>query len=160
MMTLMPIQASGARRRAAVSIDRQHSTRKSKGISVRSYFLGTFALLMPVLVLSQQANPFAGRWSGSIAMSRNNGQQVQLELSITQTGGTWRLIGRAKGDPCLGKDFPIVVTSQSEMELQVEVKGASVLQGCMDQAAILKTSDMKHVDGVLADGTAFQLVRQ
>ncbi len=125
---------------------------------MRRQLLGALIMLLPALTLSQQVNAFVGKWTGSMAGS--SGRELQLEVAITQAGGAWRFIGRAKNNPCLGRDFPISVTAQSSTELQIEVKGSSVLQGCIDETIVLRAPDATTIEGALADGRTFRLTRQ
>ena len=114
----------------------------------------------PSLICAQQSNSLLGKWSGT--MSTAGGGELVVELSLSETAGTWRFVPRgnqARNNPCIGKDFPVAVTSQSAKELKFEVRGASVIQGCINAAAVLDAVDDKRLEGTLDDGRVVKLAR-
>lgn len=128
---------------------------------MRNYIAGPLALVIPLMAFSQQVNSFQGKWAGT--MVAKNGGEVSIELVINEAAGTWRLIARGmqgKNNQCFGKNFPVKVISHSETGLELDIDGASVLQGCIDQTATLKSSDNKTLEGALRDGRTVKVVRQ
>ena len=108
-----------------------------------------------------QSAPFDGKWTGTI-MAKGGGE-LAVELVIAQASGTWRFVPRGsqgKNNQCLGKDFPIAVTSQSEWAIEFAIKGTTVLAGCIDQSAILKAPSARVLEGILDDGRNLRLSRQ
>jgi hypothetical protein len=108
-----------------------------------------------------QAAPFDGKWTGT--MMGKGGGELAVELVIAQASGTWRFVPRGsqgKNNQCLGKEFPIAVTSQSEWAIEFAIKGATVLAGCIDQSAILKAPSANALEGILEDGRSLRLSRQ
>jgi hypothetical protein len=117
--------------------------------------------LFPLAVPAQEPNAYLGTWTGSMATS--GAKVLPLELSITETGGTWRFLRGGTGtreNPCVGKEFPVTVVSRSQAELQFEVKGSSVIQGCVDEPGVLRPVDAQNLEGTLKDGRAIKLTRK
>ncbi|MBC7788774.1 MAG: hypothetical protein H7Z74_02405 [Anaerolineae bacterium] len=118
------------------------------------------AAVFPTLIYAQQSPSLLGKWSGT--MSTAGGGELAVELSLSETAGTWRFVpkgSQGRNNPCLGKDFPVVVTTQSATELKFEVLGASVIQGCINAAAVLNLIEGKSLEGSLADGRIVKLAR-
>ena len=87
---------------------------------------------------------------------------MNLEVVLTGTSGTWRMTsmtGPGRNNPCLGRELPVVILAQSDNELNLEVQGGKVIQGCLDQTASLKLIDPKTLDGALKDGRPVKLSR-
>jgi len=110
---------------------------------------------------SQTAGSFSGKWAGSTKSM--DGGDLAVDLVLIEGAGTWRFVrqgNQGKNNPCLEKDFPVVVVSQSASELSLKIDGAKVLQGCMDQSATFKSADGKLLEGTLADGRPVSLTRK
>lgn len=110
---------------------------------------------------SQQPSAFTGKWAGS--METVNFGATPVELVINDTGGTWRVFSKVGGDKnnaCLGKEFPVVVTSQTATDLVFEVRGSEVIRGCPNPSVSLKSPDGKTLVGALKSGGAVNLIRQ
>lgn len=117
-------------------------------------------LLFVVADLSAQTpGSLQGKWSGKT--QSQVGGELAVELVIAESNGTWRFIprGTQRNNPCLGKDFPVSVISQSSAELSIEIKGSSVMQGCSDFSATLKSGDGKSLEGELSGGRHISLTR-
>jgi hypothetical protein len=96
-------------------------------------------------------------------MKGKGGGDNMLELTIGEAGGTWHMKAegnRGRGNACFGRDFPVVVTPKSPSEVSIEIKGAQILQGCIDETGVLKLVDGKAIEGSLADGRTFTLTRR
>jgi len=127
---------------------------------MRLRFVAPILVTLSTTALAQAA-PFDGKWTGT--MLGKGGWEQGVEVVIAQAVGTWRFTPRGtqgRNSPCLGKEFPIAVTSQSDVALEFAVKGASVLAGCIDQAAILKAPSASVLEGMLEDGRSLRLSRQ
>ncbi|WP_077035709.1 hypothetical protein [Pelomonas sp. KK5] len=104
---------------------------------------------------------FQGKWVGTAAKA--TGEPVQIQLVIAKAGGTLRLEqaqGYVTRDQCLDRDIPVTVNSQTESELNVSIKGNTVLKGCIDETATLKLVDGKTLQGTLQDGRTMKLVKK
>jgi hypothetical protein len=127
-------------------------------MSMRITLWIVFAL--PLAAMGQQSNSLQGKWMGTL--TGNSGGKFIVELVVAQSTGTWRFIARgnqARGNPCLGKVFPVVVTSESEAEIRFTVNSSSVVPGCIDQVAVLKSTGANSLEGEIADGRVVKLSR-
>jgi hypothetical protein len=125
-----------------------------------SLFVAVFIATASSAAVSQQAGPFQGKWSGSMPGQSEN--QLGVELEVGDTTGTWRMTPQGNWglkNPCFKRLFPVTVTSQSTTELRIEINGAKVLQGCMNQSAFFKQVDANTLEGELGDGRLVKLSR-
>jgi hypothetical protein len=119
------------------------------------------AVLISLPSAAQQTDSLVGKWSG--VMTTQKGAEVGVELTLTDSGGTWHMSmrgGMGRQNPCLGRDLPVVVKSQSATALTMDISGASVLRGCIDATATLTSADGKRLEGTLDDGRSVKLTRR
>lgn len=117
--------------------------------------------MLAAAATSQTAGSFSGKWAGST--KNMGGGDLVVDLVIVDGAGTWRFVrqgNQGRNNPCLEKDLPVVVVSQSASELSLKIDGAKVLQGCLDQVATLKSADGKLLEGTLDDGRPVSLTRR
>lgn len=117
--------------------------------------------LCPLAALSQSATPLVGTWSGTT--KGQGGGELSVLLTVTPSGGTWSFVrqgSKGKNNPCLGKEFPVEVTSHTADTLVIHVHGDQVLQGCINTTATLRPADGNTLQGTLADGRPVTLARQ
>lgn len=109
-----------------------------------------------------QATDFQGKWTSQL-ISKSGKDQV-IELVLNESDGTWLMVPQTgksgKSDPCVGKEFPVAVVSQSSPDIVLEINGSKVIAGCINQGASLKLMDGKTLEGSLKDGRALKFVRQ
>lgn len=118
-------------------------------------------VLLSFPAISQQSTSLVGKWSG--VMSTQKGGEVSVELDVAETGGTWRMSmpgGKGRNNPCLERDIPVTIKSLSTAELSIDINGASVIKGCIDASASLRSTDGKHLQGSLTDGRRVSLSRK
>src|ERR1700710_2528627 len=116
--------------------------------------------LLPLPVAAQQPDPFSGKWSGTV--SSNNAAEMTLDVTLAGAAGTYRVSGhgtQARNNPCLGKNFPVEVTSQTKGEVKSDVKKSSLINGCPDQSITLHSAGGNLLEGATADGRAIKLSR-
>lgn len=128
-------------------------------------FLGVTALMaLSGFAWAQDAGPYAGQWVGS--MKTQVGGEVRVDLVLKGAAGTWRMstperIARTRQNPCLERDFPVVLVAQVEGQLQFDISGGKVIKGCIDQRATLTASEEgKTLRGQLGDGRTLDFTRR
>jgi len=116
------------------------------------------ALVRPAV--AQSDHPTDGRWTGTFA---GRSQDMNVEMTIAGTEGTWRVTGRAsqgRGNPCLGRAFPAKIEAQSASEFKVSIDASSVLAGCADASATLTLTAPDTLEGTLGNGQEIRLTRR
>lgn len=127
----------------------------------RSSTLLALATLISGSASAQTPAPMHGKWAGTA--KSQGGAELAVELLLAETGSSWRFVrqgSQGRNNPCLDKDFPVIVLSQSATDLSIKIDGSKVLQGCLDQTAAFKTADGKSLDGTLGDGRPVSLSRK
>lgn len=108
-----------------------------------------------------QESRYEGRWHGALATP--DGNQLDVDLAIKGSTGTWRMrlhsLAAGRLSPCLDRDLPVVVLSESDTELVIHIQGAKVMQGCLNQRARFQPVDGKTLEGRLGDGRTMKLSR-
>ncbi len=129
---------------------------------MRNYVASFILLGLVQTAIAQQGNTLMGNWVGT--MQGLSGNQLNVELTLGESSGVFLMRpprGNAgRSNQCFGKDFPVSVSSQSSSEAAIEIKGASVLPGCIDQSVTFKSADGKSMEGVLPDGRQIRLSRK
>jgi hypothetical protein len=125
-----------------------------------SFTLASCLFLVASLAHAEQP-AFQGKWTGSATNSTGN--QVQVALTVTKTGGVLRMAqnaGYVTRDECLDRDVPYTVSSQTDSELNLTAKTDKVLKGCFDEAIKLTLVDPKTVQASLKDGRSMKLTHK
>ncbi|MFN9728322.1 MAG: hypothetical protein ACK543_12570 [Acidovorax sp.] len=111
---------------------------------------------------SQTRASLDGSWAGTV--KETNGNQTQVELKVANAAGAWR-ITLASGapsrnqNPCANRDLPISVRTNSATDLVIQIEGAQVIRGCLNQTASFKSADGNSLEGSFADGRVVNLKR-
>ena len=123
-----------------------------------SKFFPAVFLVVVAGLSAQTLGSLQGKWSGKT--ESQVGGELAVELVIAESKGTWRFIprGTQRNNPCLGKDFPVSVISQSSTELSIEITGSSVMQGCSDFSATLKSAMESHLKANFPAGGTLALL--
>jgi len=100
--------------------------------------------------VGQQANA-NGKWVGTTP-SVAGGDDINIEVTINDSAGTWMpaasgRVGRV--NPCFKKEYPLTVSGDPAVALELDVKGSSALAGCPDFVVRLKRVDDKTFDGLV-----------
>lgn len=95
--------------------------------------------------LAQPANPFLGKWK--VTWSGPT-RELEAELVVTDSGGSWKLFASSAFDPCVGREVPIAIESLSAEDATIKLKFSEVVNGCPDL-----TVRLKRVDANTATGT-------
>jgi hypothetical protein len=109
-------------------------------------------------LFAQQTGPFEGKWNGT--MQIGGGRSLPIEASFDTTGGKWRITVSNRENPCMNRDLPLSITSQSQSELVFALNGSKVLVGCSDATIALKLIDNKTLEGAVDDGRKVRLTKE
>ena len=120
-------------------------------------------VVLPGIAWPQDAGPYAGKWVGT--MTTKAGGDVRVDLVLEGASGHWRMstpdgTARSRVNPCLERDFPLVLTAQADGQLQFDIEGGKVINGCIDARATLNASGDNALQGRLGDGRALSFTRR
>jgi hypothetical protein len=126
---------------------------------MRSLILVLALALAPTAAVAQPADQLSGKWSGMLVGGQ---EDLAVELNVSETSGMFRFVPKVnqlRQNPCLGKELPMKVTSQTATEVKAKVEGSSILKGCFDASLTLKSSDGKSLEGNVSGGRVLKLNR-
>lgn len=114
--------------------------------------------LLPGWVVAGDPNPHDGVW----AVSFDGKKVVDLEGTLVVDGdvGTWKMVARAKKNPCVGRESPIAVQTATEDEFVFKIERSKSLRGCKDTAYTFKGIDESALQGEQPDGRSVTLTRE
>lgn len=117
-------------------------------------------VLLPIGHAHAQSPPNA--YNGTWALGMDGSRTVDMEgtVVVKDEGGTWRVLARSRGNPCVGREAPIAVKSATETELVFEVNRSQVLAGCRNWTMRFRKLDDKTLTGQLTDGRVVTLTRE
>jgi hypothetical protein len=103
-----------------------------------------------------------GTWA--VSGTTFEGRPLNAELVLTGYVGTWRLYARgataAKNNPCLLKNFPVVVKTSTVDELTIHVDGRDLIPGCSEFTVTLKPAGNNALDGTTQRGSTIHIERK
>lgn len=106
---------------------------------------------------AQDTNAYVGTWRAEFKTSA--GAMREGKVVISEKSGSWDMALQNRGNPCVGRAYPISIISATADELSFSIDRAKTLAGCPDGLAKLKKVDDKTLEGEF-DQTRFKLVRQ
>jgi len=114
-----------------------------------------------LLVGPSQAQTSPQAFNGTWTLGLDGSKTIDLEgtVVVKDDGGTWRVLARSRGNPCVGREAPIVVKSATDDELVFEVNRSQVLAGCRNSTLRFRKVDDKQMTGQMADGRVVTLTR-
>jgi len=121
----------------------------SEGRSVPRVAIALSALSLCCAVTGLQAqtpptNAFVGKWQATFKVVTARGEdERQADFEITPTGGAWQARVRTSGDPCVGREVPIVIEEVTESRLSGTVRYSTLQDYCKDLKLVLQ----KDADG-------------
>lgn len=122
----------------------------------------SLVLFASLAVHAADTSSLKGKWAGTVNNAK--GERVQVQLTVADAGKATLRLAQSEGyvtrDECLDRDIPVVVTAQTATELTVDIKGESVLKGCINESATLKVIDAKTLQSTLKDGRTMTLSRK
>lgn len=114
--------------------------------------------LMGHAVAQSPPNAYNGTWM--LGMDGSRTVDMEGTVVVRDDGGTWRVLARSRGNPCVGREAPIAVKSATDTELVFEVNRSQVLAGCRDWTMRFRKLDDGKLTGQLTDGRLVTLTRQ
>ena len=123
-----------------------------------SRLIAAASLLLALTCAIAQSPRYQGSWTGTFQATPT--AQLTVDVEFDGNAGKWRAASSNRNNPCLNRDFPVVITNQSDTELTFEVYGSKTLVGCTDATVSLKAVDEKTLDGALNDGRRVRLMRK
>jgi hypothetical protein len=119
-------------------------------------------MLFSTAVHAQTAGTASGQWTGT-TKSPSTGNELQIQVKISDAGGTWRYIpatSARKAGPCLGREFPLSVKPLPNSKMMFSVDGPSVITGCPSFTLTLERTDEQTLTGSFGDGRPAVLKKQ
>ena len=104
-----------------------------------------------------QSNPYNGSWHATFKGAK--GVDRDGTVVIDNDGGTWDMNTQNRGNPCVGRSFPIVVQKATAEELTFMVNGSKALAGCPDTQVSFKPVDTSTLKGTV-NGNEFTLTKK
>ncbi len=127
-------------------------------------FIVALSLALCGATLHAQPPDLSGKWRGTLE-TKSGTAPMELYVVIKGRTGTLRMslsaraLGSGRLGACYDRDLPLEVVEPTDTDVVLDVQGAKVLQGCLNQKARLKLVDGKTLEGTLADGRAMKLTR-
>lgn len=110
------------------------------------------AFLASAPAFAQSDNPYDGTWT--ISFDGPKTVNLQGTVVISGSGGTWDIVAQARGNPCIGREYPITIRRATADELTFTVERGATLTGCRDSTYTFKKVDDKTLKGELDGGRA------
>lgn len=117
--------------------------------------------LLALVSLASMAQPnttLDGSWLAKF--NATDGKPYEAKVVVRADSGSWQILARAKGNPCVGREMPITINKVEPESFEFGMTGSRVLTGCEDFVVQMKRIDDKSFEGALADGRKLLLVRQ
>ena len=74
-------------------------------------------------------------------------RDLEAELVITESGGSWKTFATTRNDPCVGREVPIAIESSTADTATITLKFSEVINGCPDSMVRLKLIDANKASG-------------
>ncbi len=116
-------------------------------------------LLVSSLAQAQTADTLYGEWIGT-TKSPSTANELQIQVKISQAGGTWRYVTATSKATCLNRDFPLSIKPMPHAKMLFNVDGPSVITGCPSFVLTLERTDELTLTGTFKDGRHVVLKKQ
>ena len=116
-------------------------------------------LVVSSLAQAQTADTLYGGWIGT-TKSPSTANELQIQVKISQAGGTWRFVNAASKASCLNREFPLSIKPMPNAKMMFSVDGPSVLTGCPSFVLTLERTDELTLTGTFKDGRHVVLKKQ
>lgn len=101
-------------------------------------------LLVTIHAHAQVAAPFIGTWKATWQTDKKSYEAV---MTVTEAGGTWQTATQDRKNPCVGREVPMKVESNTQTEVQFQLQFSEVIRGCQNATVALKASPDGTVTG-------------
>lgn len=116
-------------------------------------------LLVSSLAQAQTTDTLYGGWIGT-TKSPSTANELQIQVKISEAGGTWRYVSAASKATCLNRDFPLSIKPMPNAKMIFNVDGPSVITGCPSFVLTLESTDALTLTGTFKDGRHVVLKKQ
>ncbi len=127
--------------------------------TIARFFLSCLLLAGPLAAAA--ASPLDGSWD--VNFSTRDDETRRAVVEVTAAGGTWTSLaqaGKEKRDPCVGRPFPLKLSSQDASNVVMEVSFSSVVAGCKDRTVTGRFVEPNVIEGKLDNGKPLRMVRR
>jgi len=108
--------------------------------------------------LAQTPDGLEGEWTGRITVK--TGRQINAQLQLQATGGTWRTLFQSTGDPCIGIPTPIQWRRLDSGAYELHFQASKALTGCRDNLISFVRVDANTLKGLSDAGAEIVLTRR
>jgi hypothetical protein len=121
---------------------------------------GTAALALAAagLAAAQPVEGLEGDWKVRITLK--SGRQVDAQLQLQASGGTWRTLAQNAGDPCVGMPTPTQWRRVDSGVYELHLQGSKALTGCRDNLITFQQVDAGTLKGQSDAGAEIVLTRR
>lgn len=123
----------------------------------RNFWFAVLAAVSSPLAMSQDTS-YEGTWV--IKVDGKRAVDLGGKVVIQGQAGTWNVVARQSSNPCVGREYPLVVKSASAEQIVVEVERAKTLQGCKDSTYTFRRTDPSTLEGDFGAGRTAVLRRE
>ena len=116
-------------------------------------------LLVISLAQAQTTDTLYGGWIGT-TKSPSTANELQIQVKISEAGGTWRYVSAASKATCLNREFPLSIMPMPNAKMMFRVDGPSVINGCPSFVLTLERTDELTLTGTFKDGRHVVLKKQ
>ena len=107
---------------------------------------------------AQPPDGLEGEWKARITVK--NGRQIDADLQLQATGGTWRTLLQNPGDPCIGIPTPMQWRRLDSGAYELHFQSSKALTGCRDNVITFQRVDATTLKGTSDAGAQIVLTRR
>ncbi|MET3373767.1 hypothetical protein ABIC89_002830 [Variovorax boronicumulans] len=107
---------------------------------------------------AQTPDGLEGEWKARITVK--NGRQIDADLQLQATGGTWRTLLQNPGDPCIGIPTPMQWRRLDSGAYELHFQSSKALTGCRDNVITFQRVDATTLKGTSDAGAQIVLTRR
>ncbi|PIF74999.1 hypothetical protein CLU95_2137 [Variovorax sp. 54] len=107
---------------------------------------------------AQTPDGLEGEWKARITVK--SGRQVDADLQLQATGGTWRTLFQNPNDPCVGIPTPMQWRRLESGAYELNFQPSKTLTGCRDTLITFQRVDATTLKGTSDAGAEIVLTRR